>query len=131
MTFWYFITSYKYSIRNFQKRFYQTVILTRKNYIFVCCVSLFLKYNVQVNLAPFIPFHLAPFYTFRIYKLAHCIAAIANNKLRHRSACVLAQSDQHLCCSLSGTDNGYTCYIQNFSIVALFYSWADLFPPLD
>ena len=26
MTFWYFITCYKYSIRNFQKRFHQTVI---------------------------------------------------------------------------------------------------------
>ena len=26
MTFWYFITCFKYSIRNFQKRFHQTVI---------------------------------------------------------------------------------------------------------
>ena len=45
MTFWYFITCYKYSIRNFQKIFHQTVILTHKIYIFVCCVSLFLKYT--------------------------------------------------------------------------------------
>ena len=44
MTFWYFITCYKYSIRNFQKRFYQIVIQTHKNNIFVWCVSLFLKY---------------------------------------------------------------------------------------
>ena len=44
MTFWYFITCYKYSIRNFQKRFYRIVIQTHKNNIFVWCVSLFLKY---------------------------------------------------------------------------------------
>ena len=44
MVFWYFITCYKYSIRNFQKQFHQTLIETHKNYIFVCCVSLFLKY---------------------------------------------------------------------------------------
>ena len=49
MTFLYFITCYKYSIRNFQKRFHQTVILTRKNYIFVCCVSLFLKYMPKLK----------------------------------------------------------------------------------
>ena len=35
-----------------------------------------------------------------------------------KSACASAQSDQHLCCSLSGKYNRY--YNQNFSIVARF-----------
>ena len=45
MRFWYYITCYKYSMRNFQKRFRQTAIKTRKNYIFVSCVSIFRKYT--------------------------------------------------------------------------------------
>ena len=51
MTFWYFTTCFKYSISYFQKRFHQTVIQTRKNYIFVGCVSLFLKYRIFKRLA--------------------------------------------------------------------------------
>ena len=44
MTFWYFITCYKYSIRNFQKIFYQTVILNTQKLYFCLLRSFILKY---------------------------------------------------------------------------------------
>ena len=39
MTFWYFITCYKYSIRNFQEILPNLHLNAQKLFFFVCCVS--------------------------------------------------------------------------------------------
>ena len=46
---------------------------------------------------------------------------------RRRSACASGQSDQHLCCSLPGWYNTYTCYSQNFKTLVSLCSWAGRF----
>ena len=46
---------------------------------------------------------------------------------RRRSACASVQSDQHLCCLLLKQYDMYTCYIQSFTILASFCSWAGWF----
>ena len=46
---------------------------------------------------------------------------------RRRSACICAQSDQRLCCSLLWQYTTYTCHIQNFKTLASFCTWAGWF----
>ena len=46
---------------------------------------------------------------------------------RCRPACAWAQSDQHLCYSLSGKYSSRPCFMQNFNILASFCSLADWF----
>ena len=46
---------------------------------------------------------------------------------RSRSACASMQSDQHLCCSLLGQYNTYTCYIQTVKTLASLCTWAGRF----
>ena len=46
---------------------------------------------------------------------------------RRRSVCTSAQSDQRLCCSLSGCYNTSTCYSQNFKNLASLCSWTGRF----
>ena len=48
---------------------------------------------------------------------------------RHRSACASAQTDQHLCFSLSGNYNSSTCNMQKFKILVSLCSWAGCFEP--
>ena len=53
------------------------------------------------------------FQPIRDAKMCHAIC----EQQRCRSACVSAQSDQHLCCSLLRLYDMYTCYIQRFKIL--------------
>ena len=56
-----------------------------------------------------------------------CLCHMRWTKAQIRSACPSAQSDQHLCCSLSGFNNTSTCYSQNFKTVASLCTWAGQF----
>ena len=43
---------------------------------------------------------------------------VACEQQKCRPACASAQTDQRLCCSLSGKYNGKACYMQNINIPA-------------
>ena len=54
---------------------------------------------------------------------------VACKQQRRRSDCAFAQSDQHLCYSLSRKYYSLACYPQSFKIPATssLYTWADWF----